>query len=112
MSLHPSTFEYLARTVNEARAKLHLHHAPAAVKALIEKALDAIPAPKSELPSASGADAASGGERNYVATTRSLSSDKEPVHFGVMVEVWGSIADAGSGGLSEMQRFVVRPLAA
>lgn len=43
MSFH---ITFAARTVGEARAKLNEHHAPAAVKALIEKAIDAIPGPR------------------------------------------------------------------
>jgi hypothetical protein len=111
MSFHIS---FAARTVYEARSKLQLHHAPAAVKALIEKALDAIPAPKPEPPSgqaSTGVGEAREG-RGVGTGTMARQGPAEPAHFGVFVEVWGHIADAGDGGTSEMQRFVVKPLAA
>jgi hypothetical protein len=112
MSFHIS---FAARTVYEARSKLQLHHAPAAVKALIEKALDAIPAPKPEPPSLQASTGAGArADVHYVEAGRTVAPQgrNEPAHFGVFVEVWGHIADAGDGGTSEMQRFVVKPLAA
>jgi len=98
-------FSFSARTAYEARSKLHDQHAPAAVKALIEKALDAIPASPSETDSAQSER--SGG---LVGAISASSPAPKPSLIGVFVEVWGHIADAGSKGTSEIPRFIVKPL--
>jgi hypothetical protein len=111
MSFH---ITFAARSVHEARFKLNYEHAPAAVKALIELALAAVPTPKLTPPQQAIGMAASGGDgeaREGLPVSGPTRQTAAPSHFGVFVEVWGHIADAGDGGRSEIQRFVVQPLA-
>ena len=91
MSFHIS---FAARTAAEARAKLTEHHAPAVVKALIEKALDAIPAPKPTNREPHGASAMRVASLQYRATTNAANRTNPerragPEHFGVIVDVQG-----------------------
>lgn len=98
-------FSFAAKTPYDARAKLHQVYAPAVVKALVETALDAIPAAAPE--SGACVQAADGNEARV---GRGLAAKPLPVLIGVFVEVWGHLADAGGSGASEIQRFVVKPL--
>ena len=83
MSFHLS---FSAKTVQGARQKLHDSHAPITVKALIEKALDGI---TPSIASGSG------------------SGTVQQLH-GILVETFGHIGE--TGGTSEIEKFVVRPL--
>jgi hypothetical protein len=112
-----------AKSVQSARHKLNNEYAyvPASVKALIEKALDAIPLPVPEpLPSlASGRDATGGesavGRITYAdkvaGSGQSVNAKQhEPILVGVLVECEGHIANPGdSWPHSQINKFLVRP---
>jgi hypothetical protein len=115
MSFH---FTFTARSSYSARQQLHEVHAPAAVKALVENALAAIAWPALKPPeplnapgmvTAAGEARATRADGGMVAAKQATRKEREV--FGVLVEVWGHIAEGGGGNEpSEIQRFVVRPL--
>lgn len=102
MSFH---FSFTARSDYSARQQLHQVTAPAAVKALVEQALAAIKWPEPKPPER--VNVAGHSLAGEVRSTAQRPAEVET--FGVMVEAWGHIADSG-GGISEIQRFIVRPL--
>jgi hypothetical protein len=110
------SINFTARTRYEAQAKLSACHAPAAVKALIEKALDAMPAPRPQNLAAAGGASMQAGETRDVrvggAGVSRQAGATEPEIFGVVVECWGHIAEAGDSCRSNIERFIVWPLAA
>jgi hypothetical protein len=108
-----------ARSAEIARHKLasDYHYVPTAVKALIEKALDAIPVPKPEpLPSTrdtgpSQAQAGGIAKTDGYATQAVNVKIREPIFVGVFVECDGHIASPGEWqSFSFINKFVVRPL--
>lgn len=103
MSFH---FSFVARTVSDAHAKLAQQHAPGAVKAVIESALDSMPLPQ---PSQArqltiGVDAKVGSSSNGASAGPSW----ETGFFGVSVEASGHIG----GGYASISKLEVRPLVA
>jgi|ERR1700720_4299535 hypothetical protein len=97
------SFNFSARTIAEANAKLHQVYAPSVVKALVEKALDAMPKPEmSEKPILRQAGASTG-------MTVNADQKASPQFLGVFVEVWGHFDESGHNK-SEIQRFIVQPL--
>src|SRR4029077_10754081 len=87
---------FFARNVWDAQQKLQAAHAPGAVKALIEKALDGISEPQ---PTPSPGVSSSGVS---IASSSSGSNDKAiasgtraPVFAGVLVETHGHIDESG-----------------
>jgi hypothetical protein len=135
---------FTARSAYAAKKKLASFDAPAVVKALIETAIDALPAPKPPEPqrlfsgeflsSGKAADPGQVADPNnppppdtgqaadsrqaYASILDAYHPRRQDVEspqtrhlvLGVLVEAWGHIADAGSGGTSHIERFVVRPL--
>jgi hypothetical protein len=96
--------QFFARTVFDAQQKLQVAYAPGAVKALIEKALDGIP--KAHPTPSSGVSASSGSSGSNDKAI--ASGPRAPIFAGVLVETHGHIDEGGS--VSEIGRFVVRPL--
>lgn len=96
-------FTFAARTIHEARSKLHGVYAPGAVKALVEKALEAV----AELPQRPDECGFIGGR---TTTPSTQPPPNAPPLIGIFVEVWGHFADAGDRSTSEIQRFIVKPL--
>jgi hypothetical protein len=94
---------FTARSVQQARQKLHEVYAPGAVKALIEKALDALPAPQP-------ASIMTAMPRDGVGDMIAKAQPRPPQLIGVHVESCGHIAEAGDHGPSTIERFAVRPL--
>jgi hypothetical protein len=102
------SFSFAARTTSEARSKLHAAYAPGVVKALVEKALDAIPN-QAAIGRAETDGSAQKAQQGAVSQAVSTPKPKETL-IGVFVEVWGHLADAGDMCTSEIQRFIVKPL--
>jgi hypothetical protein len=102
-------FSFSARTRYEAQTKLHDAYASAIVKALVERALDAVPFPATAADAVKpGAAVSSSGSESRPSSGNVAS--RQPICFGVYVEVAGHLADAGDGGGSDISRFTVRPL--
>lgn len=95
-----------ARSVSSAKTKLQAEYAPAGVKALIEKALDALP--PAALPPVHHEEARSAGQSSLGGA--SVSSKRKPEFIGVLVECCGHIGDPGDHCRSYIDRFVVQPL--
>jgi len=111
MSFH---INITASSVAAAKGRLHDAYAPAAVKALIEAALDGMPKP-SRLPAGGAQQAAAGN----IASLSEKPSEKRvaieqggeprsPILIGILVEAYGHI-DV-EGGTSEMHKFLVKPI--
>jgi hypothetical protein len=96
---------FTARTIHSARQKLHEAYAPACVKALIEKALDAIREPSP----ANCATAEARQETAKQGAAISTAPRRQPEFCGVLVEAWGHIDDTGIDK-SWIDCFVVQPL--
>jgi hypothetical protein len=92
------SISFAARSVDAAKEKLKDSDGPAAVKALIEKALDAIPV----LPPPPAIDGSS-KDPGYIAPSW-------PTLLCVLVETCGHFADPGGTEPSEIGKFVVRPI--
>jgi hypothetical protein len=92
---------FTARSVSSAKSKLQEAYAPATVKALIEKALDALP--PAAIPPVHQASQAT----NH---SGQAEAKRKPEFVGVLVECWGHIGDPGDHGKSYIDRFVVQPL--
>ena len=74
---------FSACSIQSARRKLDQAHAPASVKVLIEKALDAMPLHVQ----------ATVAQETNVKTITAKASEPAPVFFGVLVEASGHISD-------------------
>lgn len=108
---------FAARTIHGARRKVAEASAPEAVKALIEKALDALPPllPLSPLKTEDASCGVSGVGQSSAVTSRGVNglipAREKPTCFGVTVEVSGHVANPEDGGQSsEISKFSVRPL--
>ncbi len=102
---------FSARSISAAREKLRQASGPPAVKALIEKAIDALhPIVPERKPEQSVSYAGSSGGSGEEAKIKA-NAVRPPELIGVMVEAWGHIADPGdSYTRSSIDRFVVQPL--
>jgi hypothetical protein len=100
MSFH---FSFVARSVEDARAKLEAQHAPAAVKAVIESALDTMPVPQPTTGSQVNRATVEGRDQ---ASSPSSSSRWSIGFFGVSVEASGHVG----GGYAQISKLEVRPL--
>lgn len=98
---------FTARSVASAKAKLEAEYAPAAVKAVIEKALDALP--PAAVPPVNQEERAS-QTASHGSTSAVSSAKRKPEFIGVLVECWGHIGDPGDHCRSSIDRFVVQPL--
>jgi hypothetical protein len=98
------SFQFSAADKYDALRKLHDAYAPAAVKAVIEMALQGLPHAPAFRPSTSTSGKAEAG-------ASSSSSSRPPELRGVFVEAWGHI-DEGTCGESKIERLVVKPLLA
>lgn len=96
-----------ARSHYDAHQKLQASYAPASVKALIEKAIDAIPVPPPEPNRARQVGAEQGDSRPMTQVEHLTGSAKL---LAIQVETYGHIAEANSSLRSEIGRFVVQPI--
>lgn len=102
--------QFAARSVYSARQKLAQAYAPALVKALVEKALDAMPLPAPAQRSPDGDSAKASPGSASAGSAAGGGAPAAPVFFGVFVEAWGHISDLGDMSTTSIERFVVRPL--
>lgn len=100
-----------ARSHYDAHQKLQQAFAPASVKALIEKAIDAIPVPTQPPPALElKAGASISGPMTIQSHSTEAPSSHGPKLLAIQVESYGHIADASSSLRSEIGRFVVQPI--
>lgn len=111
------SFNFHARSAASAKGKLAEVYAPAAIKLLVEQAIDALPWPAPApypVPGAGKADglaSVAGGQAGIARAVVSNVNAPAPQVFGVRVEVWGHMAErAEYAQVSEIQRFIVQPL--
>lgn len=100
------SINFTARSVSSAKAKLAAEHAPGVVKALIEKALDALP--PAAIPPVHQEEARSGSAGAAVGAI--TSGRRKPEFIGLRVEASGHIGDPGDHGDSWINKFLVQPL--
>ncbi len=93
------SFKFAVGSVGDARTKLHEAYAPLMVKALVEKALDAIEPPHPTIVN----------ETASTVAWPTVPEPKKPKLVGVSVECFGHMAEAGSPGESYIERFKVAP---
>jgi len=98
------SFQFSAADKYDALRKLHDAHAPAAVKAVIEMALQGLPHVSSPQTSTSASTTA--GARGQGSGS---ASARPPELRGVFVEAWGHIDETGVGE-SKVERLAVKPL--
>lgn len=109
MSFHVS---FVARSVPAARSKLASAHAPAVVKLLIEKALDAIALPSKKNPGDADAEAyAEQPMSSGRSVTMTIGGPRKPQLLGVQVEADGHFSEPGDEEPNSwLHKFNVRPL--
>ena len=105
------SISFAARTIASARHKLSKENAPAAVKALIDKALDGLPQMLPLAPIRSHSDIRA-QESSLAASGASPvhSSVEKPTLFGVFVEASGHVANPEDGYAHSSATIKVTPL--